>query len=168
MSKACPVPWFVYLLTRRLVKFSDDIVNDQSFPLGSSASQSDTHDDDNKWKHFPCYWSFVRGIRRSPVDSHHKGMWRGALMFSFICAWINGWINNHEADDHGRHGADYGITVMNLGSIASQSDTYLLSLDASHRSFLMIMYLGIIQGMGLANEGRRYIVTSTLIGWAHI
>ena len=26
----------------------------------------------------------------SPVDSHHKGQWRGALMFSFICAWPNG------------------------------------------------------------------------------
>ena len=24
----------------------------------------------------------------------HKGQWRGALMFSFICAWINDWVNN--------------------------------------------------------------------------
>ena len=22
----------------------------------------------------------------------HKGQWRGALMFSLICAWINGWV----------------------------------------------------------------------------
>ena len=34
-----------------------------------------------KWKHFPRYWPFVRGIHRSPVDSPHKGQWRGALMF---------------------------------------------------------------------------------------
>ena len=25
---------------------------------------------------------------RSPVNSPHKGQWRGALMFSLICAWI--------------------------------------------------------------------------------
>ena len=24
----------------------------------------------------------------------HKGQWRGALMFSLICAWINAWENN--------------------------------------------------------------------------
>ena len=36
----------------------------------------------NKWKHFPRYWPFVRGIHRSPVNSPHKGQWRGALMFS--------------------------------------------------------------------------------------
>ena len=48
------------------------------------------HDDVIKWKHFPRYWPFVREIHRSPVNSPHKGQWRGALMFSLICAWING------------------------------------------------------------------------------
>ena len=48
------------------------------------------HDDVIKWKHFPRYWPFVQGIHRSPVNSPHKGQWRGALMFSLICAWING------------------------------------------------------------------------------
>ena len=38
------------------------------------------HDDVIKWKHFPRYWPFVRGIHRSPVNSSHKGQWRGALM----------------------------------------------------------------------------------------
>ena len=38
-----------------------------------------------KWKHFPRYCPFVRGIHRSPVNSPHKGPWRGALMFSLIC-----------------------------------------------------------------------------------
>ena len=41
----------------------------------------------------------VRGNHRSPVNSPHKGQWRGALMFSLICAWINGWVNNREAGD---------------------------------------------------------------------
>ena len=45
------------------------------------------HDDVIKWKHFPRYWPFGRGIHRSPVNSPHKGQWRGALMFSLICTW---------------------------------------------------------------------------------
>ena len=57
------------------------------------------HDDVIKWKHFPRYWPFVRGIHRSPVNSPHKGQWRGALMFSLICVWINSWVNNGEAGD---------------------------------------------------------------------
>ena len=61
-----------------------------------------------KWKRFPRYWPFVRGIHRSPVNSPHKGQWRGALMFSLICAWINGWVNNREAG----HRAHYDVTVM--------------------------------------------------------
>ena len=39
------------------------------------------HDAVIKWKHFPRNWPFVRGIHRSPVNSPHKGQWRGALMF---------------------------------------------------------------------------------------
>ena len=42
---------------------------------------------------FPRYWPFVRVIHWSPVNSPHKGQWRGALMFFFICAWINSWVN---------------------------------------------------------------------------
>ena len=61
------------------------------------------HDDVIKWKHFPHYWPFVWGIHRSPVNSQHKGHWRGALMFSLICVWINGWVNNREAGDLRRY-----------------------------------------------------------------
>ena len=70
------------------------------------------HDDVIKWKHFPRYWPFVRGIHRSPVNSQHKGQWRGALIFSLICDWINGWANNREADDLRRYRAHYDVTVM--------------------------------------------------------
>ena len=44
------------------------------------------HDDVIKWKLFPRYWPFVRGIRRSLVNSPHKGQWRGAVIFSLIYA----------------------------------------------------------------------------------
>ena len=57
------------------------------------------HDDAIKWKHFPHYWPFVLGIHRSPVNTPHKGRWRGALMFNLICAWTNGWANNWDAGD---------------------------------------------------------------------
>ena len=57
------------------------------------------HDDVIKWKHFPRYRPFVRGIHRSPVNSPHKGQWRRALMFSLICVWINGRVNNRGDGD---------------------------------------------------------------------
>ena len=70
------------------------------------------HDHIFKWKHFPRYWPSVRGIHRWPVNSPHKGQWRRALMFSFICAWINGWENNREPGDLRRHHAYYNVTVI--------------------------------------------------------
>ena len=70
------------------------------------AITSDTlvHDDVIKWKHFPRYWS--------PVNSPHKGQWRGALMFSLICVGINGWVNNRKAGDLRRHSTNYDVIVM--------------------------------------------------------
>ena len=70
------------------------------------------HDDVIKWKHFPRYWPFVRGIPRSPVNSPHKGQWRGALVFSLTCARINGWVNNREAGDLRRNRAHYDVIVV--------------------------------------------------------
>ena len=49
----------------------------------NSLDSFEIHDDVIKWKHFPRYWPFVRGILRSPVNSPHKGQWRGALVFLF-------------------------------------------------------------------------------------
>ena len=68
------------------------------------------HDDVIKWKHFPRYWPFVRGIHRSPANSPHKGQWRRALMFSLICVWMNCWVNSREAGDLRRHRAHYNVT----------------------------------------------------------
>ena len=70
------------------------------------------HDDVITWKHFPRYWPFVWGIHRSPVNSPHKGQWRGALIFFLICAWTNGWVHNRDAGDLRRHCCHYDVTVM--------------------------------------------------------
>ena len=67
------------------------------------------HDDVIKWK---CYWPFVRRIHRSPVNSPHKGQWRGALMFSLIWAWTNDWVNNWNTGDLRHHHAHYDVTGM--------------------------------------------------------
>ena len=71
-----------------------------------------THDEVIKRKHFPRYWSFVREIHRSPVNSPHKGKWRGALVYSLICAWMNNSVNNRQAGDLRRHRAHYHVTVL--------------------------------------------------------
>ena len=71
-----------------------------------------THDDVIKWKHFWCYWPFVRGIHRSLMNGPHKGRWREDLMFSLICDWIYIWVNNREAGDSRRHRAHYDVIVM--------------------------------------------------------
>ena len=47
-----------------------------------------------------------------PVNSPHKGQWRGALMISLICVWINGWVNDREAGDLRRYRGHYDVTVM--------------------------------------------------------
>ena len=49
-----------------------------------------------------------------PVNSPHKGQWRGDLMFSLICVWINGWVNNREAGDLRRNRGRYDVMVMPL------------------------------------------------------
>ena len=65
-------------------------------------------------KNNPRYWHFA-GIHRSPVNSPYTGQGRGALMFSWICACINSWINNREAGDLRRNRAHYDVIVMKFG-----------------------------------------------------
>ena len=60
-------------------------------------------------------------IHWSPVDSPHKGQWRGVSMFSLICAWTNGWTNNRCAGDLRRHRAHYDVIVM----VAPCQETYM-------------------------------------------
>ena len=81
-------------------------------PMWQSHRVNCYHDDVNKWKHFPRNRPFVRGIHQPPVNSQHKGQWRGALMFTLICVWINGCVNNREAGDLRHYCAHYGVTVM--------------------------------------------------------
>ena len=68
------------------------------------------------WRHqmetFSALMAFRRGIHRWHVNSPHKGQWRGALIFSLICAWIKSWVNNRGAGDLRRHRAHYDVIVV--------------------------------------------------------
>ena len=70
------------------------------------------------WRHqmetFSALLAICAGNSLSLVNSLHKGQWRGALMFSLICAWINGWVNNIEAGDLRRHRAHYDTKVLRV------------------------------------------------------
>ena len=102
-----------HLLPRcRWLKWYKSLTSDCPDIFNFVFNKSMYHDIVIKWKHFLRYWPFMRRIRRFPVNSPHKGQWRRALMFSLICAWINGWVNNREADDFGRHRPYYDVIVM--------------------------------------------------------
>ena len=68
------------------------------------------------WRHqmetFSALLALVRGIQRSQVNSPHKGHWPAAFMFSLICTWTNGWVNNQDAGDLRRHRAHCDVTIM--------------------------------------------------------
>ena len=92
------------------------------------------HDDVIKRKHFLRYWSFVWGIHRSPVNSPNKGQWRGAMMFSSICAWINGWVHNREADDLKHHRAHWDVIVISSRPLIGKSFNYFYHLGVRNYS----------------------------------
>ena len=100
-------------------------IADSSFDNPSAICNSNSpvyHDDVIKWKHFPRNWPFVRGIHQSPVNSPHKGQWRGALMFSFICFWIKDWVKNRKTGDLRHCRAHYCVIVMDNPSAKCNSN----------------------------------------------
>ena len=63
---------------------------------------------------FSALLALCAGNSPVPVNSPHKGKWRGALMFTLICARINDWVNNREAGDLRPHRGHYDVNVMYL------------------------------------------------------
>ena len=68
------------------------------------------------WRHqmetFSALLALCAGNSPVPVISPDKCQWRGALTSSFICARINGWVNNGEAGDLRCYRVHYDVTVM--------------------------------------------------------
>ena len=78
---------------------------------------------------FSASLAFCAGIHRSPVNSPYKDQWRGALMFSLICACTNGWVNNREADDLRRHRTHYNVTLMsNLHWLVDEVEVVFITI----------------------------------------
>ena len=87
------------------------------------------------------------GINRRPWWRHQMetfsallalcvGNSRGASIFFFICAWINGWVNNPEAGDLRRHRAHCDVRVMvsqlhpDYQHASSTTDTWCQSISS--------------------------------------
>ena len=85
--------------------------------LMARVSKATAHDSSNRVRrvHIMAARGFAYRIivfTHVVVNSPHKGQWRGDLMFSLICAWINNWVNNREAGDGRRHCAHHDVIVM--------------------------------------------------------
>ena len=102
------------------------------------------------WRHqmetFSALLAVCAGNSRWPVNSPHKGQWPGALMFSLICAWINGWVNSGEAGDLRRHCAHYNVTVMRkqtvrqsmvMSRLPEQPDDVMTLKRSPHNQFVL-------------------------------
>ena len=75
------------------------------------------------WRHqmetISALLTLCAGNSPVPVNSPHKGQWRGALMFSLIYTWINDWVNKRETGDLRRHRGHYDVIVMYIKTTAT-------------------------------------------------
>ena len=89
------------------------------------------------WRHqmetFSTQLALCAGNSLVPVNSPHKGQWRGALMFSLICIWINGWVNNPEAGDLRRHRGHYDVNVM-----GESNDAAITPFHSTHLQYAIV------------------------------
>ena len=139
-----PYPWDLLLLHWDNHKF---IPTDCEVSLKDMGLNESYHDDVIKWKHFPRNWPFVQGIHRFPVNSPHKGQWRGALMFSLVCVGLNGWINNREAGDLRRYRTHHDVTVMEY------TKTSDMTTSKQSASKTMCMFYGMCYRSAKWNQG---------------
>ena len=129
------------------------------------------HDGVIKWKHFPPYWPFVPGIHRSPVNSPQKGQWRGALKFSLISTWTNGWVNNRDAGDLRRHWAHYVITVMHICKTGSLLIIYIYNIitHICNKDFSIVKLYGhFVQCPYYSRIQCRFYVVKSYDMWMHV
>ena len=78
---------------------------------------------------------YMGGIHWSLVNSFHKGQRGGALMFSLICTWTNGWADNQDAGDLRCYCIHYDATVMRntcMGVIVMVAKTMKLRQNGRH------------------------------------
>ena len=98
-----------------------------------------------------------------PVDSSHKGQWRGALKF-FICTWTNSWaLKNRDNGDFRRHRANCDVnlmgevTVKNLCYGNSTIMTRIATLKPKCLYFDEFWQIPVHQGTTISSQWRHFI-----------
>ena len=76
---------------------------------------------------FSALLALCAGIHRSPVNSPHRGQWRGALMFLWSAPWMKGWVNNRKAGDLRRNRARYDVIFITLRPYLWDKRKYMAS-----------------------------------------
>ena len=119
------------------------------------------------WRHqmetFSALLTICAGNSPIPVNSPHKGQWRGALMFTLICARTNGWVNNCEAGDLRRYRTHYDVIVMlyrfswnHLYRITHQPQYVLHEAWSSHKANIKHEQMTIIANVQEAHGNVKY------------
>ena len=81
------------------------------------------------------------------VNSPHTGHWRGALMFSLICAWINGSVNNREAGALRRQRAHHDVIVMVTQNIRDKIMRWDTLVTMNLWNFISMLIKGTIDSL---------------------
>ena len=122
------------------------------------------------WRHqmetFSALLALCAGIHWWPVNSPHKGQWRGALMCSLICIWISGWVNNREARDLRRHRAHNDVILMlqinhSVSFTTHQWSSIDLFVRASTQKFAVAVFVR-VQDMAYLY---RYVIILSVTIW---
>ena len=90
-----------------------------------------------RWRHQMKTISVLLALcaGNSPAKFPHIGRWRGALLFSLICARTNGWVNTPDAGDLRRHRAHYDVTVMSF-ALGNNKYMYLTNISIEKLDFV--------------------------------
>ena len=121
------------------------------------------HDDVIKWKkNFRVTGHLCGEFTGPPGNSPHKGQWRGALVFSLICVWINGWVNNRDAGDSKRNRPHYDVSVM-----CSQHIYLPACFSSTHEILIKQIYRTLVSGSSLIMEANIHLLflfyTTTIV-----
>ena len=80
-----------------------------------TASQKNFHTP-TWWRHqiepFSALQALCAGNSKAPENSPYGDQWRGTLMFSLICVWINDWVNTREAGDLRHPRGHYDVNIL--------------------------------------------------------
>ena len=89
---------------------------------------------------FSALLGHLWGNSSQPPVNSPKGQWRGALMFSLICVWINGWVNKREAGDLRRYHAHYDVIVVSNRVLVSYTFYLLMVFKIPFTDNLLVCF----------------------------